>query len=486
LFASLPNGKYSLSVVVNGGGSVTVSPQQNYYNPGTTVTLTAITNNGFGFYGWTQGATGTTNPLNVAVSSNMVIQANFVGKPSVSISPQSLIVLAGSNAVLTATAAGIPPLSYQWQNNEGLIAGSTNSTYAILDAQNSDAYSVIVSNPFGTTTSAVATVTVVYPPSISVPPLGQVVAAGTPVTLSVSASGTGPLDYQWRNSGGAIPGATNASFSLNPAETNDWDNYFVVVTNAYSAVTSSVAALVVYGPVNISVGPASEVVPAGATVTLSVTASGYPAPAYQWSFNGTNLLGATSNTLTLRKVQLADMGTYQVLVSNAYSSQLSAPATLSMSPSIITPYTGATAIWGLGAVLSVGAVGTGPLSYQWFQNGTAIAGATNAVYSLSSVQFTNAGLYSVVVSSTLGSVTNTPALLVVNPAGLSVGMCASLTVQGVVGYSYIIQYTTDLTATNSWTTLTNLTLEQPVELWVDTSTNALTTSHRFYQVLPGQ
>jgi hypothetical protein len=34
--------------------------------------------------------------------------------------------------------------------------------------------------------------------------------------------------------------------------------------------------------------------------------------------------------------------------------------------------------------------------------------------------------------------------------------------------------------------LTNLTLEQPIELWVDTSTNALAVPHRFYRLLPGQ
>lgn len=486
LFVTLPGGKCSLSAIVNGSGTVNISAQQSYYDPGTAVTLTAIPNPGFTFYGWTLGAMGTTNPLTVVVSSNTIIQANFVGYPSVSVSPSSLVLLAGSNAVLTANAAGLPPLSYQWQDNEGLIGGATNSTYSMTNAQNSDVYSVIVSNPFGVVTSAVATVTVVSPPGLTAQPVDEIVAAGAPVTLSVSASGTGPLGYQWWNNEGPIAGATNAQLAFNPAETNDWDNYFVVLTNAYGAVTSSVAALVVYGPVTISAGPASEVVTAGATVTLSVAASGYPAPQYQWSLNGTNLPGATASSLTLSKVQLTNMGSYQVSVSNAYSGQVSAPAILSMSPSIVTPYTGATAIWGLGTVLSVVAEGSGALSYQWFQNGAAIAGATNAVFSLPTVQFTNAGLYSVVVSSALGSVTNTPALLVVNPAGLSVGMCASITLTGVPGYTYIIQYTTDLQVSNSWITLTNLTLDQPVELWVDTTTNALTAQHRFYQVLPDQ
>ena len=44
----------------------------------------------------------------------------------------------------------------------------------------------------------------------------------------------------------------------------------------------------------------------------------------------------------------------------------------------------------------------------------------------------------------------------------------------------------DLTDTNSWVTLTNLTLQQPVEIWVDTTTNATITHKRLYRILPGQ
>ena len=61
-----------------------------------------------------------------------------------------------------------------------------------------------------------------------------------------------------------------------------------------------------------------------------------------------------------------------------------------------------------------------------------------------------------------------------------------ITITGVPGYSYVIQYTTDPAVTNSWVTLTNLTLQQPVELWVDTSTNARVVPQRFYRLLPGQ
>jgi hypothetical protein len=52
----------------------------------------------------------------------------------------------------------------------------------------------------------------------------------------------------------------------------------------------------------------------------------------------------------------------------------------------------------------------------------------------------------------------------------------------VPGYTYEIQYTTNLANQNSWQTLTNYTLTQPVELWVDTSVNVQNTQKRFYRI----
>jgi len=62
------------------------------------------------------------------------------------------------------------------------------------------------------------------------------------------------------------------------------------------------------------------------------------------------------------------------------------------------------------------------------------------------------------------------------------GVYAGITIDGVAGYTYGIDYTTDLTATNSWLTLTNLTLTLPVETWVDLSVDVRSTKARYYRV----
>ena len=159
---------------------------------------------------------------------------------------------------------------------------------------------------------------------------------------------------------------------------------------------------------------------------------------------------------------------------------------LSMYPFLATSFGGLVTDWGYNTTLSVVAWGTGPLRYQWFDNGVAVLNATNQTLNFPSIQFTNAGLYSVVVSSPLGSVTNPPAQVVVNPAGVSLGMYAGITVTGTVGYAYAIQATTDLSKTNSWSTVATLTLVQPVQLWVDISVSAFANPHRYYRVMPAE
>ncbi len=241
------------------------------------------------------------------------------------------------------------------------------------------------------------------------------------------------------------------------------------------------------GPV-ITDQPINQTVMWAGTASFNVIATGVGSLNYQWSLNGTNILGATSSSLTISNVSQSDLGVYAVVVTNRFGTATSSNATLSMYPYLAVPFGGVVTNWGQDAILSVQAWGTGPLSYQWFDNGVAILNATNQTLSLSNIQFTNAGFYSVVVSSPLGSVTNAPEQVVVNTAGVSLGLYPGVTVSGTVGYAYDIQCNPDLTNTNGWTTVATLTLFQPVELWVDINNNAAspTNQHRFYRVLPGQ
>lgn len=83
------------------------------------------------------------------------------------------------------------------------------------------------------------------PPTISgAPSGGGLYVEGYPVTLSVSASGSSPLAYQWYfNTNTSILGATSNTWSLGAADSSDAGSYSVIVTNLYGSATSSLASV---------------------------------------------------------------------------------------------------------------------------------------------------------------------------------------------------------------------------------------------------
>lgn len=199
-------------------------------------------------------------------------------------------------------------------------------------------------------------------PSILTQPASSSALGGTAVRLSVAASGAAPLRYQWLKNGAAVPGATEATLSFAAVAAADAGSYSVVVSNASGTVVSSPATLTVLPatlPPAITAQPTARAVVAGNSATLTVTASGTPAPAFQWLKDGAALPGATTASLTLSAASREQEGNYSVVVSNAAGTVVSSPATVSVvtgsalsNLSIRTPMA-------IGQTLIVGAVVSG-------------------------------------------------------------------------------------------------------------------------------
>jgi len=83
-------------------------------------------------------------------------------------------------------------------------------------------------------------------------------------------------------------------------------------------------------------------------------------------------------------------------------------------PLITTQPSSVTVNSGGSASFSVAATSTPAATFQWLFNGTPIAGATSATYTISSATGSQAGNYSVVVTNPAGSVTSNIAILTVN------------------------------------------------------------------------
>jgi hypothetical protein len=174
-------------------------------------------------------------------------------------------------------------------------------------------------------------------PQIVRQPESLAVVVGDPASFEVQAAGSPPLSYQWRFNGDDLAGETNSVLSIAIAALSDAGEYSVVVANDSASVTSAVATLTVsetgLPPSIVSQPPASNSVPVGGTITLTVTVSGTAPFAYQWWFENVAIPGATSQSLVLSNAQPENAGSYTMSVSNNYGSITSQPVSVTVTVS---------------------------------------------------------------------------------------------------------------------------------------------------------
>jgi len=161
-------------------------------------------------------------------------------------------VYAGDTLTVTVDAGGTPPLSYQWRKGGVNIAGAQSATYskAKITTGDSGNYDCVVSNGSGTAISVAQTVTVnavSTAPYIVTQPVGRTLYATGSWTLAVQAEG-GALEYQWKQNGNPIPGATDATYSIDGATADDTGTYVVEVSNSLGSETSIEAVVEVIVP----------------------------------------------------------------------------------------------------------------------------------------------------------------------------------------------------------------------------------------------
>ncbi len=128
----------------------------------------------------------------------------------------------------------------------------------------------------GRTPDAVLPASPPLPPAIAPQPANASVNLGVPFTLTVGASGSAPLVFQWHFNNAPLPGANAASYAVAEADATNDGNYFVVVSNPLGSATSAVARVTVNvassppgaGGLNLVPWPTSLVLRSG-TLTLS-------------------------------------------------------------------------------------------------------------------------------------------------------------------------------------------------------------------------
>ncbi len=187
---------------------------------------------------------------------------NIINPPTITQAPGSQAVLAGSTVRLAGSAIGGSPLFYQWQlsganlADGGNISGSLSTALTITNVavSNVGLYTIVASNAAGAVTSAPPALLSIIPssPVITIQPASQYALAGTTATLSVTAEGDAPLNYQWLCNGtnlvdgGTVFGSATSALTLGPAAASNSGAYTVLVTNHLGSELSAPAVFSVY------------------------------------------------------------------------------------------------------------------------------------------------------------------------------------------------------------------------------------------------
>ena len=346
----------------------------------------------------------------------------FAKGPEISTQPQSVSVSVGEQVVLsvqTADPAGgavTIEQNYQWTKDGFPIFGQTANdlVFSSVALGDTSEYAVIVSNFAGSTTSDGVRLDVSVPLSITAQPANQSVNAGDSVNLSVVASGSEPISYQWQFEGADVAGATAATYPITSAQASDGGVYVVIVSNPIGAVTSDPAALSLIQAPLVLTHPQDQTVQSGENIVFAVAASGTQPVSYQWRLNGVDVAGAVSSSIEIVDVDPISAGSYSVVISNIVRSVISDTAVLTVNVplAIHQQPSSITAIPGSVATFTVGATGTGPLGYQWRFDGAELPGATEPTLTLVNVETDEVGIYEVEITDASGSITSQEAQLI--------------------------------------------------------------------------
>jgi hypothetical protein len=150
-----------------------------------------------------------------------------------------------------------------------------------------------------------------------------------------------------------------------------------------------------FAPSTVQVTPSTETVNLGSTATFTALGNGTPPQYYQWYDVNNNPI-STNATLVLSNVQQSAQGQYTVVVTNVYGTDAAYPyLSVNLGPpglvQDISPLTQTVQLYsGLDTINYTFVVsGSLPFAYQWYQNGTKVAGATNSTYTFTAVAGTN-------------------------------------------------------------------------------------------------
>jgi len=230
---------------------------------------------------------------NTALTAGQAFNHFLAGQrpPIITLQPTNQTTAENVSVTFASAAYGAGPVTYQWYLSDSVnpvatVPGQTsaNLTFTTTAVQNGNQYQLVVSNPYGSTTGAVATLTVVGgAPSYFIDlPSADTFYVGHVIQLRVNVGGTAPFTYQWQKNGVnltdnyRISGSQTNVLTIGYATNTDSGNYQVLVTGVGTTPSTVDAVLVTNRP----------------SVAFNAAATG-------WTLSGSTAPPITANRLEL-------------------------------------------------------------------------------------------------------------------------------------------------------------------------------------------
>lgn len=376
--------------------------------------------------------TGTSSLMSQGASVMVVRESQITSHPS------SMAVAMGStaNLMVSVEVVGAPQNyqpTYQWMkrtwnastlsyndvavDDNGRIYGSKSSILTITNIGAADTAGMYVCMVTGFCKGAVTTRAArLFSPTMSASNMTPKLCVGGTMSLSCATSvptlPEGNASFQWFKgnkalaNGGGVTGATSNVLAVSNATTAVAGDYHCVVSYGTRELTFQT------NPVTVAVGseptivrnPETTTACEGQVVSLSSVVTG-EGLSFQWMRGSEPIKGETGSTMS-KLATLEDAGYYTIVVSNECGVKTSRIAEIKVEPLPGIEAQPKDIAFNEGAPISftVLAKGRNIYNYQWYLNGEAIDGATQATYTVASAKRSDDGQYYCEVSNLCGSV----------------------------------------------------------------------------------
>jgi hypothetical protein len=293
------------------------------------------TDNRIGRHLFAEGVCARATLLLLAATTNLQAQYNYTTLAVPGAANTVASGISGNNIVGYYTPSNSPTKGF-------LYNGSTYTTLSVPGAEDTVASGIFGTNIVGSSYNVIGGLIAdqygflcngsSYT-TLNVPGAASTVASGISGNDIVGSYGNSNGTYGFFYNGSSyttlnVPGAEQ-TVALGISNTNIVGFYWNG-TNEYGFVATPIPAPTVF------IQPQTQTVIVGNQAVFNTTTYGTPPLSFQWLFSGTNLLDATSPTLTITNAFPVNAGLYAVIVTNVYGCVTSAPTTLTVSPLVLT------------------------------------------------------------------------------------------------------------------------------------------------------